>query len=277
MDLEQYIINQHSVWRGKITKIDGVMIPNPQKFIIRPLSRQDSDKMSNLSSTIYNHLNKGEECFIHKHNKEYYQQVFDNKDISYIGIFVGSELVGMSYSYLCDNKEKLDNEIPNNPINFFQRHPNMIAVSLGADCVHPKYRGNNLNKIMIQYRLEQAKAQGYTDAFSIIDRNNNWNMPPYFNNGFKMFATTIDPADGGQIALMHYNIKYPENYSKVGINVAYNNFTQIDKLISKGFIGGSYNSEHKTINFIKKQQAENIMLKPNRLLLINLTRGIRRV
>ncbi len=260
MDLEQYLVNGKPVWRGRVQKIGGIVIGKNEQphFVVRSLTTKDATAMSDLSSVIYSHLNKGEECFIHKHDKNYYNQIFNNKDVVYIGVFVGANIVGMSYIYLCDNEQKLNNEIPNSPINFFEKNPNMKAVSLGADCVHPDYRGNNFNQIMIQYRLDLAKKMGCSDAFSIIDRNNHWNMSPYFNNGFQMFAGATDPSDGGKIALMHNDIKEQKEVKALGLSVAYDNFSHIDTLLAKGFVGNSYNQKNKTINFVKKVEERKL-------------------
>ena len=229
--------------------------------------------MGELSSVIYSYLGKGEECFIHKHNSNYYQKIFDNKDITYIGVFVGQQLIGMSYIYNCDNMQKLNSEIPNSPINFFEKNPDMRAVSLGADSVHPDYRGNNLNQIMIQYRLNLARHHGYSDVFSIIDRKNHWNMPPYFTNGFKMFASSTDPSDGGKIALMHHSLKERSIHFQSGVNVSYDNFAHIDTLLARGFIGTSYNNQTKTINFVKQaHRCENIKL-PTQINLVKYTKS----
>ena len=76
-------------------------------------------------------------------------------------------------------------------------------------------------------------------------------MPlPYFNNGFKMFATAIDPADGGKIALMHHNLSSQAPQKANGISIPYNRFAIIDNLINKGFVGISYNKEDATVLFI---------------------------
>ena len=260
INLEEYTLNQQRVWRGRISKINGMKVAKKPRFVIRSLSRNDVKAMSKLSATIYAHLNKGEECFIHKHDEDYYNRVFDNKNINYIGVFVSGQLVGMSYVHVIDNQKALNNELPNSPINFFDEKPNMLAASLGADCVHPKYRGNNLNQLMIQYRLNLAYQKGCTDAFSIIDRSNHWNMPPYFSNGFKMFASAIDPSDGGEIALMHHNINGKHQTRNKGICIRYNNFEHIDMLLQHGFVGNSYNQNNKTINFVKTARI-NVMEK----------------
>ena len=108
-----------------------------------------------------------------------------------------------------------------------------------------------MNQIMISYRLKLAETLGCTDAASIVDRNNHWNMPPYFNNGFNMFATGIDPEDGGKIALMHHHINAPKTHIlSNGISIPYNSFGIIDNLIEKGFIGTGYNKENASITFM---------------------------
>ena len=79
--LQKYTINNQSVWRGRLTKINGVCQNIMPSFTIRPLNRADAKEMENLSATIYSNLGKGEESFIHRHDKEYYHEVFDNKNI----------------------------------------------------------------------------------------------------------------------------------------------------------------------------------------------------
>ncbi len=249
-NLEKYNINGSTVYRGRLSKVGGVFLANAPQFIIRPLSKNDAKEMGNLSETIYQHLTKGQECFIHKHDKEYYNNIFNNSSIHYIGVFVGSKLVGMSYIRLCNNKESLDDEIPNSPTDFFERDGFNLAAALGADSVHPDYRGNHLNQIMIGCRLEYANEFGCSGAFSIIDRNNRWNMSPYFNNGFHMFATTVDPSDGGQIALLHHNMNESKEKSSNGINIPYNRFDLIDNLLDRGYIGNGFENESGFIKFV---------------------------
>lgn len=249
-ELQKYIVNRHPVWKGHLNKINGLQLPSPQSFIIRPLNQNDAAAMGDLSADIYRHLGNGEECFIHKHEKEYYHEVFNNPDTHYIGIFAGSRLIGMSYIRVCRDEQSLSDEIPGSPVNFFDRRPQAKIAALGADCVRPEYRGNNLNQIMIGCRLELAADLGCTDAASIVDRSNHWNMPPYFNNGFKMFATAIDPADGGKIALMHHNLSSRAPQKANGISIPYNRFAIIDNLINKGFVGISYNKEDATVLFV---------------------------
>ena len=99
------MINNQVVWKGRLEKINGVHQEKAPSFIIRPLNRNDAEEMGNLSATIYSNLGKGEECFIHRHDKEYYHQIFDNENIHYIGVFAGSKLIGMSYIHLCHDRE----------------------------------------------------------------------------------------------------------------------------------------------------------------------------
>ena len=249
-NLERYNVNGSTVWRGRLSKIGGVVQDQQPHFVIRPLNRDDAKEMGNLSATIYQHLSKGEECFIHKHDQEYYNNIFDDGNMHYIGVFAGTKLIGMSYIRLCNDQKSLDDEIPNSPTDFFSRDDFNLAAALGADSVHPDYRGNRLNQIMIQCRLEYAKEFGCSGAFSIIDRNNRWNMPPYFNNGFHMFAATVDPSDGGQIALLHHNMKEEKDKSNNGIRIPYNRFDLIDGLLDKGYIGSGFESDSGYIKFV---------------------------
>ena len=209
--------------------------------------------MGTLSAEIYRHLGSGEECFIHKHETSYYEKALQNAEAKYIGVFVGDRLIAMSYMKICRNHQEFSDEIPNSPLNFFTSKNTQIA-ALGADSVLPAYRGNNLNQIMIDYRLELAKNLHCTGAASIIDRSNHWNMPPYFNNGFKMYATAIDPADGGKIALMHHNLKNKEHTPQRGVNVPFNSFNLIDKLLTRGYVGCGYNKDTATLTFVQTAQ-----------------------
>lgn len=276
-NLQKYTLNNQPIWRGELSKINGIPAPKPSHFIIRRLTAADAEAMGDLSANIYRHLNVGEECFIHKHEKEYYNQVFNNPNIRYIGVFAGSNLIGMSYLNICRNEQDFADEIPGSPVNFFDRRPQAKIASLGADCVRPEYRGNNLNQIMIGCRLELAADFGCTDAASIVDRSNHWNMPPYFNNGFKMFATAIDPADGGKIALMHHNMSPSSQKNTTnGIAIPYNRFTIIDNLLAKGFVGIGYTKETASINFVPTSRTDTPM--NNQILtFIQQTKGNRHV
>ncbi len=248
--LKKYTLNNQPVWRGRLAKYKGCKPKFGVAFTIRPLNRNDVEAMSDLSVEIYDNLRRGEECFIHKHNKDYYRDIFDDKDIRYIGIYVGSRLVGMSYLRVCRTEQMVGEELPNSPVNLFEREGVTKVAALGGDCVLPAFRGNALNRIMIAYRLEMAQGLECTDAVSIVDRNNHWNMPPYFENDFRMFATAIDLADGGKIALMHCDMAHMEpEHRKYGIKVPYQCFDVIDTMLQKGFVGFGYNKETSCVLF----------------------------
>lgn len=276
-NLQKYMINNQVVWKGRLEKISGVRQEKSPSFIIRPLNRNDAEEMGNLSATIYSNLGKGEECFIHRHDKEYYHQIFDNENIHYIGVFAGSKLIGMSYIHLCHDRESFDDEIPNSPVDFFEGGRTSLVATMGADCVHPAYRGNQLNQTMIQCRLELASSLGCSDAFSIIDRNNRWNMPPYFNNGFNMYASTIDPSDNGKIALMHNDLHNTRQSDGRGISVPYNRLDLIDGLMAKGYIGNGYDAKSGKIKFVLNNQNENTNVRNQFTLITNMIKGTCRV
>ena len=248
--IEKYELNNQMVWRGYLNKVGSGKHKNMPRFVVRPLNKADASEMEKLSQVIYRHLNKEEECFIHKHDKKYYDSVFDDKSMHYIGVFVGGQLVGMSYVRVCEDEKMFNSEIPNSPINFFEKKQNLKAAALGADSVHPLYRGNGLNKIMIDCRIEYAKKMGCSDVFSIIDRANHWNMPPYFSRGFNMYATAIDPIDGGKIALMHNDLKKRECNYVLGIRVPYNRYELIDKMLTKDYVGNEFDVNTGYIKFV---------------------------
>lgn len=250
--LRKYEVNNQMVWTGELSKIDGVHLDKPVHFHIRPLNVDNASQMGELSEAIYNNLKEGEECFIHKHSKEYYYDVFQNPNIHYIGVFVGSHLVGMSYLKECHNEEELQEELPNSNYNFFQNTTKEVKVaSFGADSVLPSYRGNSLNAIMIDYRMSLAKELGCTDCTSIVDRNNRWNMTPYFANRFNLFSTAIDPTDNGKISLLHKPMSKDTVLSniKTRITIPYNRFELIDDLIKKGFIGVEFDKKEANVTF----------------------------
>lgn len=253
-EIKKYQVNGESVWQGSLSKINGISQEKPVHFYIRPLNIDDAAAMGSLSENIYNNLRTGEECFIHKHTKEYYYQVFQNPKLRYIGVFVGSELVGMSYLKICENSQELQEELPNSSYDFYDQKRNSgqsRVASFGADSVLPAFRGNSLNAVMIDYRMEQAVQMECTDCTSIVDRSNRWNMTPYFTCRFNLFATAVDPSDGGKISLLHKPIEKETVLScfKTRVSVPYDRFEVIDNLIKKGFIGVEFNKNSAEVMF----------------------------
>ena len=90
-----------------------------------------------------------------------------------------------------------------------------------------------------------------TDCTSIVDRNNRWNMTPYFANRFNLFSTAIDPSDGGKISLLHKPMSKDTVLSniKTRITLPYNRFELIDDLIKKGFIGVEFDKKDANVTF----------------------------
>ncbi len=271
--INNYQINGEMVWQGSLSKINGVRQDKPVHFIIRPLNINDAEAMGKLSESIYENLRSGEECFIHKHSKEYYYDVFQNPKINYIGVFVGNTLVGMSYLKICDNKKELQSELPNAQYDFFnddRNYGNSRIASFGADSVLPEYRGNGLNTVMIEYRIEQARKEGCTDCTSIVDRSNLWNMTPYFTSRFNLFQTTIDPSDGGEISLLHKPIEKETVLScfKSRIAVPYDRFELIDNMIKKGFIGVEFDRSQGMVTFAHSSYYQPTKPNPRKLFAI---------
>ena len=111
--------------------------------------------------------------------------------------------------------------------------------------VLPEYRGNALNSVMVNYRLKLAEQMGCTDCTSIVDRKNKWNMAPYFSGRFNLFATAVDPSDGGKISLLHRPLGKETVLScfKPRIMLPFDRFELIDGLIGRGFVGIDFNRE----------------------------------
>ncbi len=260
-NLQRYILNNQSLWRGRLQKINNQEVVGNNHFIIRRLNSGDVAAMSELSAQIYQHLGAGEECFIHKHDQTYYQNIINTPDYEYIGVFHGKNLIAMSYLHICRNHSDFCDEIPGCPRNFFNT-PNDKLAAFGGDSVLPAYRGNSLNQIMISYRMERAASQDCQGVASIIDRHNHWNMPPYFNNGFSMIGTATDPSDNGKIAIMHHNLCREEKQTSHGIAVPFNRLNVIDNLLAKGYIGGAYNPQTASISFVLPSPQRNQNRQP---------------
>lgn len=257
--IEKHSVNNHSVWRGRLFKANGENIKNPIPFYMRPLNINDASAMSSLSERIYSQLTKEEECFIHKHTLAEYQKSLTNPDMKYIGIFVGAQLIGMSYLHICRDSETLSAEIPDLPQVIRTECQNINTGALCSDCVLPEYRGNGLNQLMISYRKDLAWQLGCNHVFSIIDRKNHWNMVPYFGSGFQMIGTTIDPDDGGNISLMHYNFNRKQRIIETEIRASYLDFSKIDTLLANHYIGSGFNTQTGEIIFTPNIQAQQII------------------
>ena len=253
-EIKNYNVNGEMVWTGELSKVKGVVQEKPLHYHIRPLNIRDAEAMSSFSHKIYENLRSGEECFIHKHDAVYYHQIFQNPQVKYIGTFIGNQLIAMSYLTICENKAELEAELPNSNYNFFakdRKKNNIRIASFGADSVLPEYRGNGLNMIMIAYRLTEAQKLGCTDCTSIVDRNNRWNMAPYFSSRFNLYATAIDPSDGGKISLLHKPMEKDTILSniKTRVSLPYNRLDLIDSLLDKGFVGIEFNREDASVTF----------------------------
>lgn len=239
----------NGVWIGELTKKDGQQIKKTMPFVLRSLSVFDVQKMADLSEKIYAKLRPEESCYIHRHNLTYYEDSLKHRDMHYIGIFVGTELIAMSSLKLCRDKETFNQEIPGCYDDMFA--DGQVVAALGSDCVLPAFRGNRLNQIMIDFRISKARQLGCTHAFSIVDRHNHWNMTPYFSNGFTMFSSAVDPSDNGQIALMQRHLCSKVWYSKTQITAPCYDFDRIDALLNNGYVGCAYNAQTNRISFVR--------------------------
>lgn len=232
-----------------IKKVNHQPVPEGNFYHMRKLSSQDISAMVELSSCIYHSLGKGQECFIHQHDRAYYEQMMRNPRMHFVGAFKGRQLIAMSYVRIVRSRKELFEEFPTADNAFLGK--NFQVACLGADSVHPDYRGNKINENMIRYRMKHAQALGVNDCVSIIDRKNIWNMRPYFANNFVMMGADVDPSDGGDIALMHRRLDKGANYNREKyIEIPVERYQLLDKLFAGGNAAVGYNSESNALQIV---------------------------
>ncbi|MDD4555877.1 MAG: hypothetical protein PHE89_00925 [Alphaproteobacteria bacterium] len=266
---------------GQISKYKGRSLSKKLSFYLRPLTMKDCSAMEDLSMCIYDNLKEGQECFIHKHDRKYYREIMtqENSDTKFVGVFIGHQLIAMSNFKMVETYASLQEEFPNHKLNIFSKDRRLGEVKvavLGSDSVHPKFRGNHLNKTMIDYRQKLAGHLGATDVVSIIDRKNVWNMTPYFENEFNMFSSGIDPADNGKIALMHRPLRDNVVRAEGEVETShFENFNQIDKMFYMNRIGVGYDKESKKIMFARTDYYDKMSARNNNvnLMLMRNTRN----
>lgn len=263
-------LNGSTLYNGRISKYKGIKLDGGVSFYVRPLTIKDSSAMEDLSVCIYDNLKEGQECFIHQHDRSYYRNVLSSEDsnVTYIGAFVGRQLVAMSFVRMIDNEQELQEELPNHKMNFFsedrrENFGDIKVAAFGSDSVHPKYRGNQLNTIMVGCRMELAKQMGATDWVSIIDRKNVWNMSPYFSHGFAMFGAGVDPADNGKIALLHRPVREKVSIGERVEKSHFNNMNTIDEMLYRNKVGVGFNKATQEILFAQTDYYANLRKNRN--------------
>lgn len=233
-----------------INKINHCSVDEPRLYHIRKLSMQDIPAMVELSSCIYQSLGEGQECFIHQHDRAYYEQMMKNPRMHFVGAFNGRQLIAMSYVRIVRSRKELFEEFPTKNNAFLGK--DFQVACLGADSVHPLYRGNKINENMIRFRMKLAELLGVSDFVSIIDRKNVWNMRPYFSNDFAMMGADVDPSDGGDIALMHRRLSAKklsceDNYIEIPVN----DYRRLNQMFANGHIATGYNSENHALRLVR--------------------------
>lgn len=262
----------NNLYSGKISKYKGEMLEGGISFYVRPLGVKDCCAMEDLSVCIYDNLKEGQECFIHKHDRNYYRDILSDEEakVNYLGVFVGRHLVAMSFVRMIDNEKELQEELPNHKMNFFSQERksefgDVKIAAFGSDSVHPKYRGNQLNTVMVECRMNVSKQMGATDWVSIIDRKNVWNMSPYFSKGFSMFAAGVDPIDSGSIALLHRPVMERVTLGREFEKIHYENMNTIDKILYMNKVGVGYNKKTQEILFAPTDYYSNLRKQPNNM------------
>ena len=223
---------------------------NEYGLLIRNLSPEHITLMEDFSQKIYSTLADNEQTYIHHHKRDYYEKSFQKWD-QYLWIFDKNKLIWMSNIILCNDKESFDAEVPCSSCNFFENNPQTKIAVFWSDSVLPEYRGQGLNKQMVQWGITLAKEIWCTLAASIVDRHNIKNFSPYFKNGFHMYGTGIDPEDGGAIALMYRRITEQSLGTQSVQVVNYLDFSKIDNLLQQWYQGIYYNTQSGFITFVK--------------------------
>ncbi len=218
-----------------------------EQYALVSLSAQNIDQILALKDIAFDNLGAGEKTYL-----------ADNKDRDFFEshFAVGNEVLGIVHDGHLIAQAIIVNPTPANPETGLAIEVDApidsIAVLQGA-IVHPDYRGNHLQGVLVDERIAMAERNGRTEIFSEVALNNSFSWFVLMKKGLHIESTGISPHTGAEVYVMRgkppalhltFNGSAEDKRQCPQLDIA-----QQKDLLAAGYKGTGFDPAGKTLTF----------------------------
>jgi ribosomal protein S18 acetylase RimI-like enzyme len=142
-------------------------------------------------------LPEAQKMFILPQSVEYFARFLERRNGLMVGVRVLGQLVAQMVMMgpLTLEDAITRNAITRNDVPFHHAENADLVVIAKSMAVHPKWRGNELSRHMLQAALEQPLARMADHVFAQISADNSHSWELFLDLGFGIVAAAVDPSD----------------------------------------------------------------------------------
>jgi len=228
----------------------GYLQRTGEKYALVLLSGQNIDQILNLRHVALTSLAEGEKSYLAGNkDRQFYEKHFaENNEV--IGIMIGNRLIAQAsilYPTIAN---------PNTGIGL-QLNVQLedMAVLQGA-IVDPEYRGNSLQRVLINARLAQASKRGRLDVFCQVSLGNTASLAGLLHEGMHIENISVSLHTGADVYVMHSHVSstmtgFCTEFDELTLEVARSDIRRQKELFSDGYKATAMDRAAKIITLQK--------------------------
>jgi len=240
MDTEIDLNGTEVLRTGQLKKIH-------EEYSVVALSARHIDQILALKEVAFAHLRDGEQVYL-ANNKDriFFEEHFSAGD-AVIGIVHNGRLIAQGI---------IVNPTPARPETGIAIEMDVpietVAVLQGA-IVHPDYRGNNLQAVLIDERIDVSVRNGRMEIFSEVALGNSFSWGVLMKKGLHIESTGISPYTGAEVYVLRGHIsrlRQPRKLrAKDSCACPLTDVEQQKELLAAGYKGTQFDPAEKIITF----------------------------
>jgi hypothetical protein len=218
-----------------------------EEYLLVSLSAQHIDQILALKELAFAHLGERERVYLANNKDRVFFEDHFSAGNAVIGIVHDSRLIAQA---IIVNPTAAR---PETGIDIEMDVPiETVAVLQGA-IVHPDYRGNNLQAVLVDERIAVSERNGRTEVFAEVALGNSFSWGVLMQKGLHIESTGISPYTGAEVYVLRGHVPSLRGQRQGAVNdCIVCQLTDVDQqkeLLAAGYRGTRFNADEKTLTF----------------------------
>lgn len=216
-----------------------------EEYSLVSLAAGHIDHILGLQDVAFSHLTENEKFYLANKDRSFFENHFA----------VGNETLGIVHKGRLIAQAIIVNPTQASPKTGIDLEIDVpletVAVLQGA-IVHPDYRGNQLQGILIEERLAVSRKNGRMDILSEVAIGNSFSWSVLLQKGLHIESVGHSPFTGAEVYVLRGHLASLGKLSNNGgmkVICARTNLTKQKELLADGYKGTTYDPVNRTITF----------------------------
>lgn len=232
----------------------GTLPKSGEEYVLVLQTPANIDQIAAFHAEVFNTLTEDEKHFLIQRDEGYFERHFENGNVV-LDVLHNGKIIAQSLMTVPTQENPatgmIDVKLP--------AAIDKIAI-LNGSVVHPDYRGQRLQAILTEARLELAQQLGRTHILSEVAVGNQFSWSTLLKEGMKIHSIGQDTHDNAHVYNMHLDMEAQKGKLKAGFNASARkkfipcsqfNIEAQQILLSLGYHGEALDTSKQSILFTK--------------------------